>query len=1071
MKIIRLLAPLFLLVASAFGQVTMTQAPGTFTDDGIPRRAGTGNRYENTLVTINDNNGVNTVGESIGSISIAANTYGNGWSFTNPNAATSSNQRYSPFIQQEGFSWDSGIGTSASIRFRFGVVPVQSINNRNANWVLEASTAGGSFAEVMRANSLGGINVTGGIGTTGVIDGGSSISADTYIVSHGNDVRLQDDAGSGGYVKLSTATTATNDTLTLNLNAASRTLSLTGNAVLNQNVTTTGTPTFTSVTAGNFIGPISGASSLTLTPVASPAYAAGKLVYDSDNESLTFFNNDSAVALQVGQETWVRVRNDTGSTIVNGRAVYISGASGGVPQITLANAGAQATAAMVGLATEDIATGTIGFVTIDGVVRGIDTSAFSVGATLYLSTTNGLLTATAPVNPNYQVTVGKVTVSNASTGAILVGVSAGRIAGSLAYTDVANIFTAPQTFTPAVRTSGVAPYFQLNIPADTGITAATEGVGYRHSSATRTWATTGTVALQRENYFAGPTYASAGASQTFTDVFTAYFDRPIAGANAIFTRPHTLGVVDSTAATSTTTGGLVVATTLGTTATSIGMGGGNIYLGGLLNVGGTATVVGAFTASSTSAHNGAATFSGSNASTAVTITQTARTTGVLPYIAYTIPADTGRTASTEAPGWVGTTGTRTWATTGTVALQREIFFPGPTYASASASQTFTDAFNMYLTPPVAGTNAIFTRGHTMGIVDATSASSSITGGLIVSAAVGTTATSVGIGGGNVNAGTAITAPSLVSTSNILLASSATPTTTAAQMAFDNNAWATSFGAVQVDDGTNDTFLVGVLASDTPSNGQFPRWNTGGTITWESPTAAAAGSDTYVQFNDGGTALGGDAGMTYNKTTDVLSVSGGVSVGTGASTAGALVLSQGTTQSTGTTNITRQAPAAVTSYIITEAATVGSNNAFITQTTSGTTAQVVNTKIVPTGTVVGTTDTQTLTNKNVQPRITAITSSATPAYDVDASDVVNITALATAITSMTSSRTGTPYDFQQVEFRIKDNGTARAITWGADFASGIATLPTTTTLGKTLYVYCEFDTVTGDFMAQSVGSYP
>lgn len=146
------------------------------------------------------------------------------------------------------------------------------------------------------------------------------------------------------------------------------------------------------------------------------------------------------------------------------------------------------------------------------------------------------------------------------------------------------------------------------------------------------------------------------------------------------------------------------------------------------------------------------TVAGQAASTALTLTQTARTSGILPYIKYTIPTDTAQTAATESPGIQGVTGTRTWATTGTVALQREIFFPGPTYASASASQTFTDAFNMYLTPPVAGSNAIFTRGHTLGIVDATSAASSITGGLIVSAAVGTTATSTGIGNGNINTG-------------------------------------------------------------------------------------------------------------------------------------------------------------------------------------------------------------------------------------------------------------------------------------------------------------------------------
>lgn len=44
-------------------------------------------------------------------------------------------------------------------------------------------------------------------------------------------------------------------------------------------------------------------------------------------------------------------------------------------------------------------------------------------------------------------------------------------------------------------------------------------------------------------------------------------------------------------------------------------------------------------------------------------------------------------------------------------------------------------------------------------------------------------------------------------------------------------------------------------------------------TWASPSAAAGGSDTQVQFNDGG-AFGGDAGLVYNKTTNVLTNTGG-----------------------------------------------------------------------------------------------------------------------------------------------------------------------------------------------------
>jgi hypothetical protein len=61
-----------------------------------------------------------------------------------------------------------------------------------------------------------------------------------------------------------------------------------------------------------------------------------------------------------------------------------------------------------------------------------------------------------------------------------------------------------------------------------------------------------------------------------------------------------------------------------------------------------------------------------------------------------------------------------------------------------------------------------------------------------------------------------------------------------QIAGDDNAWAASRGAVQWYDGTANTYLVGALVSDTPSNGQVPKWNTGGTITWEDDGGGAGG---------------------------------------------------------------------------------------------------------------------------------------------------------------------------------------------------------------------------------------
>ena len=52
--------------------------------------------------------------------------------------------------------------------------------------------------------------------------------------------------------------------------------------------------------------------------------------------------------------------------------------------------------------------------------------------------------------------------------------------------------------------------------------------------------------------------------------------------------------------------------------------------------------------------------------------------------------------------------------------------------------------------------------------------------------------------------------------------------------------------------------------------------------------------------------------------------------------------------------------------------------------------------------------------------------------------------------MTTNLSGTPVNGQKLIIRILDNGTARAITWGASFAARGVELPTTTVLSKYLY---------------------
>lgn len=162
--------------------------------------------------------------------------------------------------------------------------------------------------------------------------------------------------------------------------------------------------------------------SIVLPAIAGPSYSAGKLAYDSTNEALTFFNNEADIALQIGQETYIRVFNNSGSTISNGAAVYISGQSSGLPTIALARSDSATTTRCIGLATHSIENNTIGYVTNVGLVRNFDTSAFSAGTVVFLSSTvAGGLTSTEPTGTtNYSFRIGFVITSNATTGTVQV---------------------------------------------------------------------------------------------------------------------------------------------------------------------------------------------------------------------------------------------------------------------------------------------------------------------------------------------------------------------------------------------------------------------------------------------------------------------------------------------------------------------------------------------------------------------------------------------------------------------------------------------------------------------------
>ena len=91
---------------------------------------------------------------------------------------------------------------------------------------------------------------------------------------------------------------------------------------------------------------------------------------------------------------------------------------------------------------------------------------------------------------------------------------------------------------------------------------------------------------------------------------------------------------------------------------------------------------------------------------------------------------------------------------------------------------------------------------------------------------------------------------------------------------------------------------------------------------------------------------------------------------------------------------------------------------------------------------------------IQPRATSIASSATPTPDADTTDIYIVTALATGATL--GAPTGTPVQGQKLTIRIKDNGGAQTLAYNAAYRAFGATLPTTTTASKTLYLGCIYN---------------
>lgn len=157
----------------------------------------------------------------------------------------------------------------------------------------------------------------------------------------------------------------------------------------------------------------------------SPA-AAGECITLQYSAALGYWA-EIARSITIDGTAGFLAKNTTGSTIASGKAVYISGGSGNNPLISLATSATHSavTHSTIGMTHESIPNNSFGHVIVVGMVRNIDTSAFTAGQMVYLGTAGGLV-ASPPAYPGVTVEVGHVVRVSSTVGSVFVNVDTGN---------------------------------------------------------------------------------------------------------------------------------------------------------------------------------------------------------------------------------------------------------------------------------------------------------------------------------------------------------------------------------------------------------------------------------------------------------------------------------------------------------------------------------------------------------------------------------------------------------------------------------------------------------------------
>jgi len=184
-------------------------------------------------------------------------------------------------------------------------------------------------------------------------------------------------------------------------------------------------------------GAIENLTYLEFDTAAAHTVGVGELAWNNTDGTLDLGLKGGNVTLQIGQEQIVRVVNKTATNVnllqANYQVVRITGAQGQRLKVDLALATTNALSAQtIGVVTETINDNQEGFITVSGLVRGINTTGslqtetWADGDIIYLSpTTAGNITNVKPIAPNHLIVIGYVVSAHITQGSIYVKVDNG----------------------------------------------------------------------------------------------------------------------------------------------------------------------------------------------------------------------------------------------------------------------------------------------------------------------------------------------------------------------------------------------------------------------------------------------------------------------------------------------------------------------------------------------------------------------------------------------------------------------------------------------------------------------